>query len=96
MGRYFLTGDTHGNFNRIIYFCQRMETKKNDVLVILGDAGINYYLDDRDEALKKALSQLPITLFCVHGNHEERPFNISTYKEKLWNKGMVYYEENYI
>ena len=70
MGRYFLTGDTHGNFNRIMYFCQRMSTTEDDVLVILGDAGINYYLGEKDRALKEVLSRLPITLFCVYGNHE--------------------------
>ena len=27
------------------------------------------------------------------GNHEERPYNISSHKESLWNGGTVYYEE---
>jgi len=39
-------------------------------MIILGDAGINYYLYERDYELKEQLAQLPITLFCVHGNHE--------------------------
>ena len=34
-----------------------------------------------------------ITIFVIHGNHEERPYNISSYKESLWNGGTVYYEE---
>ena len=38
MGRFYITGDTHGNFNRIDYFCQRFETSKEDKLCILGDA----------------------------------------------------------
>jgi len=25
---------------------------------------------------------LPITLFCIHGNHENRPENILTYQQK--------------
>ena len=29
--------------------------------------------------MKKQLSKLPITLFCIHGNHEIRPQNIDTY-----------------
>lgn len=36
---------------------------------------------------------LLITIFVIHGNHEERPYNISSYKESLWNEGTVYYEE---
>lgn len=45
--RVFITGDTHGNFQRIIDFCEREETSKEDLMVILGDAGINYYLSKR-------------------------------------------------
>lgn len=95
MGRFFLTGDTHGVFNRIEIFCRENNTTKDDILCILGDAGINYYFNKRDYMLKQVLQDLPITLFCIHGNHEERPFNIPTYKEKEWNNGMVYYEEEF-
>lgn len=95
MGRFFLTGDTHGNFNRINYFCQKFETTKDDILCILGDAGINYYLGKKDYMLKQILRDMPITFFCIHGNHEERPFNIQTYKIIDWNGGKVYYEEEF-
>ena len=95
MKRFFLTGDTHGNFNRINYFCKKFETTKNDILCILGDAGINYYLNKKDYMLKQVLQDMPITFFCIHGNHEERPFNISTYITKKWNGGIVYYEEEF-
>lgn len=95
MGKFYITGDTHGNFNRIDYFCQRFETSKEDILCILGDAGINYYLNKKDYMLKQVLQDMPITFFCIHGNHEERPFNISTYITKKWNGGIVYYEEEF-
>ena len=95
MGRFYITGDTHGNFNRINYFCKKFETTKEDVLCILGDAGINYYLNKKDYMLKQVLQDMPITFFCIHGNHEERPFNISTYITKKWNEGIVYYEEEF-
>lgn len=95
MGRFFLTGDTHGSFNRIDYFCKMMQTTKDDILCILGDAGINYYLGKKDFMLKQLLQAIPITFFCVHGNHEERPYNIQTYKIREWNEGRVYYEEEF-
>ena len=95
MGRFYITGDTHGNFNRINYFCEKFETSKEDILCILGDAGINYYLNKKDYMLKQVLQDMPITFFCIHGNHEERPFNISTYITKKWNGGIVYYEEEF-
>ncbi len=91
----YITGDTHGNFNRIKKFCAENNTTKNDVLIILGDAGINYNLDVQDEYLKLRLSTLPITLFCIHGNHEERPENIPTYQTSTFFNGEAYTEAKY-
>jgi DNA repair exonuclease SbcCD nuclease subunit len=93
---YFITGDTHGDFNRIFEFCEHCpHLSHKDVMIILGDAGINYFGDERDMQRKEWLSNLPLTLFCIHGNHEMRPSTIQTYKKKLWNKGIVYVEENF-
>ncbi len=94
-GKVYITGDTHRNFQRIHDFCQLKKTCINDSIIILGDAGINFYLNKSDIFLKKSLSDCPITLFCIHGNHEERPFLISTYTEMTWHGGIVYYEEKY-
>lgn len=91
----YITGDTHREFDRIFDFCAENGTSADDVLIILGDAGINYYLDESDRDLKRELSTLEITLFCVHGNHEERPFLIDSYGEKPWRGGIVYYEEEF-
>ena len=90
----YLTGDTHGAFNRIFTFCEEYGTTEEDILVILGDAGINFCCDFRDENLKRKLTKLPITLLCVHGNHEERPFLLD-YEEMEWHEGIVYYEKEY-
>ncbi len=92
---FYVTGDTHADFNRIFEFFDFYETTKDDILIILGDAGINYFLDDTDYQLKKELSELQITLFCVHGNHEQRPYMISTYEEKEWHGGTVYVEPEF-
>lgn len=92
---FYITGDTHGDFSRIAEFCSENETTPEDVLIILGDAGINYWLNQRDRDLKNELSDLPITLFCVHGNHEARPWEAGDYEEMEWNGGTVYVEEQY-
>lgn len=92
----YLTGDTHRDFDRIFDFCSDNDTTTDDVLIILGDACINYFLDNRDHELKKELSTfLEVTLLCIHGNHEERPFMINSYIEKEWRGGVVYYEEEF-
>lgn len=91
----YITGDTHGRFERVAQFCARFETSSEDILIILGDAGINFSGEFHDSGKKRFLEELPITLFCVHGNHEQRPNTIDTYREKLWHGGTVYYEEEY-
>lgn len=91
----YLTGDTHGNFTRIKEFCDKMNTKKEDILIILGDAGVNFNGGPRDKQKKDFLKDLPVTLFCIHGNHERRPETIETYKEVSWNGGTVYREDEY-
>ena len=101
MSRIFITGDTHGDFERIEYFCNKVKTSKDDLMIILGDAGINYYGGKRDRHLKEYLQRLPITFFCIRGNHEMRPEDISDMEEKevfLRNmpiSGAVLYQPNY-
>lgn len=90
----YITGDTHGEFNRIEEFCFKFNTTKDDILIILGDAGINYF-GEEDKRIKVYLQKLPITFLCVHGNHEERPENIESYQEKELFSGKVYVEEEY-
>ena len=90
-----LTGDMHGQTERICDFCSEYETTTEDVMIILGDAGINYWGGSADDDKKISLSELDITILCIHGNHEERPQNISGYIEKEWRGGIVMYEEEY-
>ena len=90
-----LTGDTHGMFDRIEDFCAEYDTTIEDIVIILGDAGINYWLDERDEELKARLSRLPITLFCIHGNHEERPEEVPGYDLTEWMGGQAYVQKEY-
>lgn len=103
----YITGDRHGNFEDIQQFCEKYKTTRNDILIILGDAGINYYLkqkmpsekiiyeDGHSKSIKIHLSNLPITFFCIHGNHEARPETIEGYKEKSWKGGIIYFQDNY-
>lgn len=92
---YYVTGDTHGDFDRIEQFCKSENTSSNDVMIILGDSGINYYGGWRDINAKKRLSKMPVTFFCIHGNHEMRPESLPVYHETTWNGGQVYVEDTY-
>ena len=91
----YITGDKHADFSGVFDFCYDKKTSLDDVLIILGDAGINYYANYKDYYLKNSLLQYPIKFFCIHGNHEERPENIRTYNIKIFHEGIVYYEKDY-
>lgn len=91
----YITGDTHGDFSRIERFCDRFHPSKDDVMIILGDAGFNYYGGKRDQRAKKRMAEMPITIFSIHGNHEMRPGTIPSYRLRKWNGGMVFVEDEY-
>lgn len=78
-GRVWARGDTHADFDFLPYFCDKYNTDVDDILIILGDAGILYYGENekREQNLKDYLTVLPITLVCVRGNHEDRSTNRS-------------------
>ena len=89
----YVTGDTHGDFRQIGDFCSVMVTKRDDVMIVLGDAGLNYFGDVRDTARKTGVSRTRMTYLMIHGNHEMRPETLNGYRLIPWNGGMVYQEE---
>ena len=91
----YYTGDIHGFPYGIVKLCKRFKLTQEDTVILLGDVGANYYGDERDNELKEVFSRLKPTIFCIHGNHEIRPSNITSYKTKEWNGGTVWYEEAY-
>ena len=99
---WIITGDTHGgistisrvgNIQRNMPECKPEETG----IVILGDAGLNYFLNKTDAKNKKLLNSMGFHIYCVRGNHEERPKNIETYKHVYDENacGWVWMEENF-
>ena len=93
--RFYITGDKHRCFDKLIEFCKTHHLRQKDVIIILGDSGFNYYGDQRDDKLKAKLAQVKVTLFCLHGNKENRAHNIPTYGVRSFCGGKVYYEPQY-
>ena len=86
-----IRGDCHGDFT----WLTREFKDKN--IIILGDAGINFYLNKTDKRLKQRIMESGATLYCVRGNHEARPQtlpNIQLVYDELV-KGEVYVEPTY-
>ena len=90
------TGDTHGYTEKILTITDKLSLTESDTIVILGDAGYNYYGNEYgDLRKKKIIGRMSPTVFCIHGNHEMRPQTIPSYKEIQWRGGIVYRENAY-
>lgn len=73
---WLITGDCHGRVaERIRYIQLNMEEYEPEetAIVILGDVGLNYYLNKTDQKNKIEVSRYGYTIYCVRGNHEARP-----------------------
>lgn len=101
--KIYLMGDIHGSWKPIRDLYQRHPYTFNDnenILILLGDAGLNFFFNHRDEELKKKLGKYPFTYFVVRGNHEERPSicaekNPDKWHQELFWRGKVWVENDY-
>lgn len=105
-----LIGDVHGELEKIYReinrsICDVKNTDNNLYVAILGDAGINFYLDSRDkrnkESLQKYISNIKedfgvdVFLLFVRGNHDCHPKSICSYRIVQFEFGEVYMEADY-
>lgn len=88
----YITGDTHGDLTRIRQFSHRMKLCEDDIIIILGDVGINYN-DNIFEKCVGTAGRIEATLFCIHGNHERRPIKALGYRDSTICGGKVMIHE---
>lgn len=75
--RVLLTGDTHGEFSRFKNYSEELQQGPYTAIIILGDAGLNWTLDENDTHVKNMLSKrYRFRIYCVRGNHEARPEDV--------------------
>lgn len=91
----YITGDIHGKPQRIVKFAKENHITKDDTIIILGDVGANYYMNERDAETKRLLNSVKATIFCIHGNHECRPEHFPSYLLTDWHGGKVWVEDKY-
>ena len=92
----YITGDIHGEVRRVTEMIEKHEITPEDIIVILGDVGMNYYGNKKgDRHRKKKLNSHGVPILCIHGNHEMRPESLITYREDQWHGGTVYVEEEF-
>ena len=72
--RLFLTGDTHRQVDVAKLSFQKFPTQKDldrsDIMVVLGDWGVLWYGDERDNKWINNWDLKPWTTFVVYGNHD--------------------------
>ena len=57
----YITGDTHRDFSRLY----KLKENKDDMLIVLGDTGINYCLNEEDIRYKEYLEKFKLKIFCI-------------------------------
>ena len=74
---FIVTGDCHGVIavkHRIENIILNTDYQRDEMaVIILGDASVNFWLSSREKKEKKKLKNLGVMIYCVRGNHEERP-----------------------
>ena len=100
--KIYVFGDLHGSYYPIRDFYNHYKDNKDfnfdgtDTIILLGDAGLNYYFNYRDDNFKNALCDYPFNYFVIRGNHEERP-SICTEKEpEKWKLEIFWENEVYV
>ena len=91
----FFTGDIHGNVNGVADFINKVHPTMEDVIVLLGDVGANYYNGRKDYLMKQWLNDSGTRFLCIHGNHEMRPVHVSGYIETEWCGGAGWLQPEY-
>lgn len=85
----YVTGDTHGEQNRILDIERHTGIKNDDYLIICGDFGYLMRNDLTENNFLDDLSARGYTILFADGNHECFPA-IFSYKKIKWNGGYIH------
>lgn len=94
--KIYISGDTHRDFSRF----KILKDEEDIAVIILGDAAVNWILDNEDQIFKQSLKKKypNITWYLLRGNHEARPAALPTIQTD-WDdeiQGYVQYEPNFL
>ena len=93
---WLIRGDTHGGTNWITEQLKDYRPEQT-AIIILGDAGFNFFLNKRDQQTKEYVEQFGYYIYVVRGNHEMRPEHLPSlvheYDKNV--EGQVIYEPDY-
>lgn len=79
----FITGDCHGDFEKLYNFDRADEMTKRDFVIVAGDFGYWHDSYEQDRNFKR-LNNMPFTTLFVDGNHENFDGLYSIKQEDRW------------
>lgn len=86
----YITGDTHGEQNRLLYIEQETGIKAGDTLIVCGDFGYLFLNNTSEKLFLDDIEKTrPYTIAFVDGNHENFPA-IYEFPVEEWNGGKVH------
>lgn len=85
----YITGDTHGIQNRILYIERNSNIAKGDTLIICGDFGYILRNDKTENIFLTDLESRLYTICFCDGNHENFPA-IYSYPTEIWNGARIH------
>lgn len=68
----YITGDIHGDTTPVHELFDKCQPTEKDIIVLLGDVGINYTGQIRDRLMKQELSRLKSTFFLYPRQSREQ------------------------
>ena len=108
MNKVYFMGDIHQNFKPIrdlfqnLNLCieKEMHPDISDTVVLLGDAGANFFFNYMDRNFKEKIGKYKFTYFIIRGNHEQRPSICAQIRPNEWETeeyfgNTVYVEKKY-
>ena len=94
--KFLITGDKHGDVEKLINLLLDYEKEKT-AIIVLGDLGINFWLNKTDQKKKEFIEAQKYYIYAVRGNHEMRPEHLPSliheYDKNVGN--WVMYEPDY-
>ena len=94
--RVYIASDPQMYFENILHDAYKLNITSQDLIILCGDVGFNYYGDVRDIKLKRRISrEIQANILCVHGNREMNPEYMLNMRTICFAKGITYYEKEY-
>lgn len=91
----YITGDLHGNIEQIKHVMNKVNCKIDNVIIQLGDAGFNYYMNKKDKQVKDFVYNYDINWFIIRGNHDCNPIYNKNIEEVEFYGNLGYVEKDY-